>query len=139
MSKNLFRQGSVLFVIGIIVGAFYREFTKFTGFKGATSLSLVHTHLIATGALVAIIFSIFLKVYDIEETRRLKTGWLLYLIGVIGNASILFLRGTLTILDISISNSISMSISGIAGIIHISLTVGIILFLVTLNRQLKSK
>lgn len=136
MNKKLFNQGSILFIVGILAGAFYREFTKFLNFSGPSSMAFVHTHLIATGALVALLFSLFLKVYAIKDTKTLKQSWTLYMIGVIGNASILFLRGLLTILNIEVSRAVSMSISGIAGIIHISLTVGIIWFLISLKKEI---
>ena len=138
MNKKLFNQGTVLFIVGIVAGAFYREFTKFMSFTGVTSMSLVHTHLIATGALVAIIFSIFIKVYDIKDTPALKRSWNLYFIGVIGNAAIMFIRGIFTVMNVELSRAASMSISGIAGIIHILLTVGIIWFLLTLKKEIKA-
>lgn len=136
MSKKLFNQGVILFITGIVAGAFYREFTKFLDFTGVTSMSLVHTHLIATGAIIAFIFSLFIKIYNIQDSKALKTSWTLYLIGVIGNASIMFVRGVLMVLSTEISRTIDMSLSGIAGIIHILLTIGSIWFLLIIRKEI---
>ncbi len=135
MSKKLFNQGVILFIIGIIAGAFYREFTKFLGFTGITSMSLVHTHLIATGAMTAFIFSLFIKTYKIQDSKALKTSWTLYLVGVIGNASIMFIRGVLMVLNTEMNRGVDMSLSGLAGIIHILLTIGIIWFLMIIKKE----
>lgn len=137
MSKKLFNQGFVLFIAGILAGAFYREFTKFMAFTGVTSLSLVHTHLIATGALMAFIFSVVIKTFDIKDSKALSRSWTLYLIGIVGNVLTMFTRGTLTVMNVEMSRALNMSISGIAGIIHIALTIGIIWFLNTIRKEIK--
>lgn len=139
MRKKLFNQGFVFMIVGIVAGAFYREFTKFIGFEGVTSMSLVHTHLIATGAIIAFLFSVILKAYDIKESKKLEQAWLLYFIGVIGNAAIMFIRGLLTVIDFDMTRMINMSLSGVAGIVHILLTIGIIWFMLQIKRQIQNQ
>lgn len=136
MRKKLFNQGFAFFGIGILAGAFYREFTKFMNFEGVTSMSVVHTHLIATGALVSLIFCAILKAYDIKETKQLNTAWTLYFIGVVGNVVLMFTRGMFEVMSIDMSNAINMSISGIAGIVHTLLTIGILWFLNIIRKQI---
>lgn len=136
MSKKLFNQGFILFVAGILVGAFYREYTKYVGFTGITSLSLTHTHLLAPGAMIAFIFAALLKAYNIRESKSLNIAWLLYIVGVLGNAIVLFTRGMFTISAVEISYGLTKAISGISGLLHIAMTVGIIWFLLQVKKEI---
>ena len=47
-------------------GVFYREFTKFNGFEGATSLGFVHPHYLMLG----VFFFLALIVFDSSSTFR---------------------------------------------------------------------
>ena len=44
LARHFATLAMVYAVIAMALGVFYREFTKFSGFAGRTSLSFLHTH-----------------------------------------------------------------------------------------------
>ena len=55
MTKKLVNLSFIYAIIGLIAGAFYREFTKYLGFVGKTTLSVAHTHILVLGSLIFLI------------------------------------------------------------------------------------
>ena len=51
MKKKYFNLALIYATAAMIGGVFYREFTKWNGFTGATALGKVHTHLFILGIL----------------------------------------------------------------------------------------
>ena len=49
LARHFATLAMVYAVIAMALGVFYREFTKFSGFAGRTSLSFLHTHYFALG------------------------------------------------------------------------------------------
>ncbi len=49
LARHFATLALVYAVIAMALGVFYREFTKFSGFAGRTSLSFLHTHYFALG------------------------------------------------------------------------------------------
>ena len=49
LARHFAMLAMVYAVIAMALGVFYREFTKFSGFAGRTSLSFLHTHYFALG------------------------------------------------------------------------------------------
>lgn len=47
--KKYANSALVYAILAMVGGVFYREFTKFNGFTGTTSLGFVHTHYFALG------------------------------------------------------------------------------------------
>ena len=50
--KKYLNLSLIYAVAAMAGGVFYREFTKFNGFTGATALGKVHTHLFLLGMLI---------------------------------------------------------------------------------------
>lgn len=138
LRKRVFNLGFIFAIVGIFAGAFYREFTKFLGFTGPTTMSLVHTHLISLGSFMFLILGLIFIVLDMEETKRLNNLITLYLIGVIGNAGVMFTRGMLEVLNIEITRGINGSLSGVSGIAHILLTIGLVWILNIVRKSVKN-
>lgn len=134
MKKTLLNRSIILAIIGLIAGAFYREFTKFIGFTGYTRLILVHPHLIVLGFIVMFLFVIFIKTYEVQETDKLNKSLNVYFLSVILTAGTLFTRGLLEALEFNMTKAIDASISGIAGIGHIILTISLYKILKTFKK-----
>lgn len=119
-------------------GVFYREFTKWNGFAGVTTLGKVHGHLFLLGMLVFLIVALFAAHTDLAKQ---KTFWLFmwfYNIGLPLTAIMLAVRGIPQVLNITLSAGFSAAVSGIAGIGHALIGAGIILLLVSLKKTAKS-
>lgn len=49
--KKIINTAMIYLALGLAAGVFYREFTKWNGFTGKTTLGVVHTHLLVLGML----------------------------------------------------------------------------------------
>lgn len=115
-------------------GVFYREFTKFNGFDGRTSLAFVHTHLFLLGMIMFLITALFVgNLKDLCRSKKWKAFMVVYNIGVPVTALMLLIRGVVQVLGIKASAALDASISGIAGIGHILTGVGIVLLFLCLK------
>lgn len=126
---------SLIYAVAAMVGGvFYREFTKFNDFTGATALGKVHVHLFVLGMAVFLITALFADRRDLSRLRTYRAFLLIYNIGVPLTAVMLLVRGVTQVLGLSLSTGASAAISGIAGIGHILTGAGVILLLITLKK-----
>jgi len=51
--KKIFNTSIAYFASAMAAGVFYREFTRFDGFTGVTTLGVVHTHLLVLGMVIS--------------------------------------------------------------------------------------
>lgn len=114
-------------------GVFYREFTKFNGFTGKTTLSVVHTHYFLLGMVF------FLLLLLLEKSLRFsgeKTGRTiaLYHVGLNVTGAALVVRGVAQALSLPLSRGLDASISGIGGIGHLLLGVSLVLLLLRIRK-----
>ncbi len=117
----------IYLVLGIIFGAFYREFTKFNNFSGKTALAFVHTHLIVLGFVIPFILELELKE---RQNKFLNLYHLLYQIFMPFVCLMLLIRGILDVTIVDLSNTINQIVSGFAGIAHLGFTVAIVFLLI---------
>lgn len=130
---------SFLYAIAAMAGGvFYREFTKFTSYTGATALGKVHTHLFLLGMLVFLVVALYAAHHDLAKIKTFRAFLWTYNIGVPLTAAMLAVRGVPQVLGITLSTAVSASISGIAGIGHILTGVGLILLLLSLKKIAKN-
>lgn len=130
--KKVLNISFFYFILAMIMGVFYREFTKFTGFVGNTSLAYIHGHLMVLGTILYLVIALFAK-----QTNLLKEKYFNTFI-VLNNSSLLLLtimfliRGIFQVRDISLTLIADKAISGIAGISHIclALSIGILLYMI---------
>ncbi len=113
-------------VLGMVAGVFYREFTKFNSFTGETTLSVVHTHLFVLGMIMVLIIGIFAFQTNLLDVKKFNIFFLLYNLGVVMASIMLTVRGVTTVATANISTGLDASISGISGISHIILAIGLI-------------
>lgn len=126
-------------ILGMLFGVFYREFTKLNGFEGKTMLSVVHTHFFALGMLMLLLVGLICDRYDWKKTKLMVGFDWFYNIGLLLTSTMFVVRGIVQVLNIELTKGIDSAISGFAGIGHICLSVGIILFFMLLKKSLNKK
>ena len=121
-------------VLAMAGGVFYREFTKFNGFTGKTTLSVVHTHYFLLGMVFFLLLLLLEKNFSFMGA---KTGRTLaaYHIGLNLTAVMFVVRGLTQVLAPALSRGMDAAISGMAGIGHILLGVSMVLLLVQIRRS----
>ncbi len=138
MKKRLLNTAFIYGILGLVAGAFYREYTKFIGFSGYTSLAFVHTHLLVLGMLVFLSLTSFSLIGDFTKNKYFKRFYCTYNTGLILTASMIFARGIYEVLKLE-SKALDASISGLAGIGHIVLLVGLVFLFTSLKEAIKEK
>ena len=136
--KRLLNASFIYMLAGVASGLFYREFTKLNDFPEGqfTQLGLAHTHLLTLGFIVLLIVLALEKVFTISRSPKLFAWFFwLYNAGVILTSAMLIWHGTLTVLGQE-SNAM---IARIAGLGHIAITAGMIVFFVALRRAVTGR
>lgn len=123
-------------ILAMVSGVFYREFTKYQDFTGTTTLSVVHTHLFTLGMMMFLIAALFIKQVPTMESKKLKAFLLTYNIGLLSTVTMLTIRGITQVLNLTLAPGMNSAISGIAGLSHIILAIGIILFFLTIKEKI---
>ena len=100
--------------------------------------SFTHTHFFALGMFFFLIVVILEKEFSLTKDKKFKAFYIIYNIGLIITGIMLWMRGIADITE-SFYNSYDKMISGISGIGHILLGIGIILFFIILNNKIKEK
>jgi len=114
---------------------FYREFTKINGFTEETVLSGLHTHVLVSGVFFLLILLLLEKTFELTKNKKFNLFFITYNIGLLLSVIMMAIRGCVQVLNLEISTMIDSSISGIAGLSHIIMTIAYILFfLILLNR-----
>lgn len=121
-------------ILAMVGGVFYREFTKLNGYTGVTALGKVHTHLFLLGMVMFLIIALFSKHNDLNNSKLFRSFLWIYNIGVSLTAIMFVVRGVMQVLNVTLSNGASASISGVAGIGHILTGIGIIMLIVSLKK-----
>lgn len=119
-------------ILAMAGGVFYREFTKLNGFTAKTTLAVVHTHYLLLGMVFFLLLLVLEK--NISFTGP-KTGRVLavYHAGLNLTAVMLAVRGVVQVSGIALSTGMSAAISGVAGIGHILLGIGLVLLLLEIR------
>ena len=121
-------------VLAMICGVFYREFTKAMGFTGVTALGKLHVHLFLLGMVVFLLFALFDAKFGLQKHKLYIPFMVIYNAGVGIMCIMLIVRG---IYDVVGGEAPDGAISGVAGIGHILVAVGIVLFFVMLLLSLR--
>ena len=133
--KKYINLSFIYFIFAMIAGVFYREYTKFVGFTDRSSLSLVHGHLLALGMIMFLIVALFSMKFDFVNNKKIKLFYKIYNPGVILTAVMLFVRGMVQVNNTVISKGLDASISGISGIGHLLLLVGLVFMFLALKEE----
>lgn len=58
-ARKLINTAFTYMIMGLLSGLFYREYTKFVGFDGTSTISVLHTHTLVLGMFFFLIASLF--------------------------------------------------------------------------------
>lgn len=131
--QKYFKISTFYLALGLIMGVFYRELTKFSNFTGNTVLSTVHTHTLVLGFLFFIIVLLLEKNFRLSKVKNF-TKWLItYNIGLIYLIITLVFRGVL-----QVKNADFAGFSHIAGLGHAILGISLVWFCMIVNKALKT-
>lgn len=132
--KKLINISFIYFILAMVCGVFYREFTKFFNFTDKTTLSFTHSHLLTLGTILFLILSLFSINTDLLSHKKFKVFLRLYNISLPFMVIMMIIRGVIQVLNVNILSGINAAISGMAGIAHILMLVSfIILFIILKN------
>ena len=133
--KNIAKLSFFYSILGLLLGVFYREFTKMNDFTGYTVLSGLHTHVLVLGAIFLLILLLLEKSFALTKNKKFNIFFITYNIGLLLTVVMMAIRGCVEVLSLEISSVMNSSISGIAGLGHIIMAIAFILFfLILLNR-----
>lgn len=125
-------------ILGLFSGVFFREFTKYNDFTGQTTLSTTHTHLFALGMVMFLIVGLYVQFSNVTVQKPFKGFIYFYNAGLILTVILMYVRGIFEVLGTTLSKGASASISGMAGIGHILIAIGMVcLFLALRKAQAK--
>ncbi len=120
--------------LALVSGVFFREFTKFNDFTEATSLSLLHVHLLVLGTFMYLILALFSLNTNLLKVKRFSLFQKVYNPGLLLMIATILTKGIIEVLGIEMSKGLTATISGISGIAHIALATGFILLFMTLKK-----
>ncbi|GAB6167821.1 DUF2871 domain-containing protein [Clostridium carnis] len=130
--KKLFNLSVVYLILGLAIGVFYREFTKFNEFEGVTVLGAVHSHTLVLGFLFFIIVLLLEKNFKLSNSKHFNKWVVFY------NISLIYVIFALTARGIfQVTSKNFAGLSHIAGLGHAMLGVALIWFVVIVNKSLK--
>lgn len=119
---------------GLAAGVFYREFTKINQFTNISTLGKVHGHLLLLGMVMFLIVALFSTKFDLEQAKHFSLFMILYNGGLILSAIMMIIRGILQVKAIALSVMANGMISGIAGLGHMAMGIGLLIVLFILRK-----
>lgn len=136
--KKMINTAFIYMIVGLVGGVFYREFTKFNGFVGKTSLGVVHTHFIVMGMVMFLLLACLVKATPgLIENKRFKQFYTVYNIALPFMGAMFIVRGVVQVLAIELAKGLNAAISGIAGISHILMAVALFMLFSALKKEAK--
>ncbi|MFD6158081.1 DUF2871 domain-containing protein [Nocardia sp. NPDC060256] len=133
--KKLYYAAHTYMIVGVVSGLFYRELTKWYDFTGDTQLGVVHTHLLALGMLFHLIVLPLEKLFTLSTSKLFDWFFWVYNAGLALTVAVMTVHGIQTV----VGAETSAAISGVAGLGHIVLTVGLILFFINLGKRIPAQ
>lgn len=133
--KRYVNTALIYAILAMVGGVFYRELTKFQGFAGKTTLSVVHTHYFVLGVLFFLLLLVLEKQFSFSRTRTYRV-LAVYHVGLNLTAVMSVVRGVTQVLAMNLSKGASAAISGMAGVGHILLGVSLVLVLLEVKRSI---
>jgi hypothetical protein len=134
--KKLIYRSFLYAMLALAGGVFYREFTRWNGFTGRTSLAFVHLHLFVLGALLLLISVLFSGSLPLLEMKRFRIFLKLHTIGLPYMVIMMLVRGVMQVSCVNISGGLDAAVSGIAGLGHIILGTSLVYFYLALRDAL---
>lgn len=136
MRKKLINTAAYYAIAGLFAGAFYREFTKYMGYTGVTSLGKAHPHLLILGMFMFLIVTAYSLVSDITKSEYFDRFYFYYNIGVGLSATMIFCRGLYQVIGLD-NTILDLVISWTAGAGHVTVTIGLAFLFLSLKQTIK--
>ncbi|WP_167132832.1 DUF2871 domain-containing protein [Paramicrobacterium chengjingii] len=133
--KRLFWAAAASTLLGLAAGLFYREFTKELGVTVDSQLSVVHTHMLALGTLVFLIALVLEKTFSLSQSPLFSWFFWVYSAGLLVSTGGMLANGIITVSG----GETSAAVAGIAGMGHMTLTVGFGLLFGALGSRILSQ
>ena len=132
--KRYMNLSLVYAVLAMVGGVFYREFTKFNGFTGKTTLGVVHPHYFLLGMVFFLLLLLLEKNFGCTGPKPGR-ALIAYQVGLNLTTVMFVVRGVTQVLGTNLSSGMTAAISGMAGIGHIILGVSLVVLLVQIRRS----
>lgn len=133
--KKIINTAMTYLALGLAAGVFYREFTKWNGFTGKTTLGVVHTHLLVLGMLFFLLVALFGRQESaLLEQKMFRRFYILYNIALPFLSCMMIVRGIFQVQSVELTKSVNAMISGIAGISHILMAAALFMFFIALKK-----
>ncbi len=136
---KLWKSAFAYLLAGLFFGLYFREITKIYMFDGETVLTSLHTHALVLGMMMSLIMILFEGVYQASKEKGFNKAWIIYQIGVWWLLIMNLVRGTVEVTGNNISTGLDMSIAGIAGLSHVTLSIGLIWLLLVIKKSISHK
>ena len=120
-------------------GVFYREFTKWNGFTGKTTLAVNHLHLFALGTLLFLVLALFAKTTSLTAQPMFRRFYGLYNVALPFMTVMFTVRGVVQVLGTPLSSGADAAISSIAGIGHLLMGASIVMLFLALKAVAKTE
>ena len=137
MMKKIYYSAFIYLLLSLTSGVLFREFTKLNGVYDTTALGKVHGHLFSLGFLFFMILLLIELRLEMTKSDIFQMFFVFYHIGLAVSSLSMTTRGILTILEIKgsieLSNGLDAAISGISGLGHIVLSIGLVMFMFILK------
>ena len=134
-TKCLAFTAAVFAALGMIVGIVYHGMMLSTG-TGGTAMAATHPMTFALGCGGFLIAFVPEKLFAVSESKLAKPAYFVYIVGVAMTVIMLIVRGYFQMSGTELTSGADAAISGIAGIGHTVLAVGMALFFVALFRRI---
>lgn len=133
--KTLYNLALTWLILGLVAGVFYREWTKFAGFTGDTQLSTLHTHMLTLGVIVHLVLLALDRGFALTGHKLFTGAIWVYNGGLALTVTLMTVRGLLQV-DGGEPPLPDAAISGMAGLGHIIMALGLALLFKVLSDQI---
>ncbi|MDO5668569.1 MAG: DUF2871 domain-containing protein [Corynebacterium sp.] len=134
--KTLYNLALTWLILGLVAGVFYREWTKFAGFTGDTQLSTLHTHMLTLGVIVHLVLLALDRGFALTGHKLFTTSIWVFNAGLAVTMVLMTVRGLLQV-DGGEPLIPDAAISGMAGLGHITMAVGLGMIFKVLGDRVK--
>ncbi|MFL8888764.1 DUF2871 family protein [Helcococcus kunzii] len=129
-------------IFGLAAGVFFREFTKYFKFNEYSMLSVLHTHTLVLGFILGMIIFLLISSLGKKDISKYKIPVNHWIFGMLFSITMMFIRGIYQVIGNGAELFNNAMFSGLAGLGHIALSVGLIwimLLLISDFRIVKNK
>jgi hypothetical protein len=132
--KRLYNSALFYAVLGLLLGVFYREFTKAKDFTGVSMLGSLHVHALALGMLFFLLLLVFDNNFSLTAYKRFNLWFVVYNLGLMGTLGAMSVRGVIQVLGQEMNG-----LNYIAGTFHMILGIGMVWFMFILRNRIWDK